>query len=265
MPNKLWFSLYTNKKYRGHEKPYVDVSAITGIKELEQNDHLLLSELNTYLKKQTLHSHFNTMMVEKPEVWKVQGLRGWGLERYEKQIYFPETMRLLNAIPNVTSISINLIEPHSKVKPHSGDTNAIIRCHLGLKIPPDCGLRVNEETTTWQEGKVLGFIDAFEHEAWNNSGETRIIILFDILKPEYLRKKRWICATVRTAFFIQRLGNFFPGLYKIERGFLKIVALPFILFLLIKIPIRNKAYQIRHKKNLVKSHKTINIGRLKKR
>ena len=46
------------------------------------------------------------------------------------------------------------------------------------------GLRVGNETRQWREGELLIFDDSFEHEARNPTGELRIILLFDIWRPE---------------------------------------------------------------------------------
>jgi beta-hydroxylase len=35
----------------------------------------------------------------------------------------------------------------------------------------------------WDEGKVLIFDDAYEHEAWNHSGDTRVVLFVDFVKP----------------------------------------------------------------------------------
>jgi len=239
----LWFSLYTEKEYNGDETPYVDVSSIEGVKKLEQNYLIILEELYAFLKIDHLKIHFNPTMVEKAQTWKVQGLRGWCRENYKKQKYFKNTMTLLDSIPNVTNISFNLLEPDSKIKPHSGDTNAIIRCHLGLKIPataPVCALKVKGEVKEWQAGKVVGFNDAFTHEAWNLTNETRIILLFDIMKPQYIKQKNRVCAVVLTSLFLQRLANIWPKMYNIDRKIYKLTAWPVTLFLWFKFPLVNK-------------------------
>jgi beta-hydroxylase len=44
-------------------------------------------------------------------------------------------------------------------------------------------LRVGNEVRNWVEGECLIFDDTFEHEAWNNSNETRIVLLLDFLRP----------------------------------------------------------------------------------
>jgi aspartyl/asparaginyl beta-hydroxylase (cupin superfamily) len=43
---------------------------------------------------------------------------------------------------------------------------------------------------TWEEGKLLIFDDTIEHEAWNDSGEDRIVLIFDIWRPELSERER---------------------------------------------------------------------------
>lgn len=239
---KLWFSLFTKEDYVSDEQAYVDCSAVPGIKTLEANYNVVLGELNEYVSKNKLQGHFNTTMVDKAESWKVRSLRVWDVEMYEIQKHFPKTMALIDAVPDVVGISFNLLEAQSKIKPHCGDTNGIIRCHLGLKIPagaPDCALKVKGEVQGWEEGKVLSFIDAYPHEAWNLSNDYRILILFDILKPEFKKRRNKICATVLSSLYVQRLGNIWPGLYNVNRGAFKYILWPLITFLRISIPVRN--------------------------
>ena len=50
-------------------------------------------------------------------------------------------------------------------------------------VPPDCGFRVGSETRQWIPGKAWVFDDTIEHEAWNDSDQTRIILIFDIWNP----------------------------------------------------------------------------------
>ena len=240
--NKLWFSLYDSNEYKGIETPFVDVSEIKGIKELEENYLVVLKELEEYLAENNFTSHFNNTMVEKSQTWKVQGLQGWGRQNYSKQRCFPKTIALLKAIPNITTMSFNLLEPNAKIKPHSGDTNAVIRCHLGLKIPasaPVCQLTVKGETKEWQAGKVISFNDAYIHEACNLSNETRLILLFDIMKPQFIKQKSMICATIHSSFSMQKLGNVFPGIYNMNRQLFKRLLRPYIFLIQIKLPMLN--------------------------
>ena len=67
--------------------------------------------------------------------------------------------------------------------------NSRLICHLPIIVPPGCWLRVGNETREWEEGKLLIFDDSMEHEAKNPTGELRIILLFDIWRPELTAAK----------------------------------------------------------------------------
>ena len=68
--------------------------------------------------------------------------------------------------------------------------NCRLICHLPLIVPPGCWLRVGNETRHWEEGKLMIFDDSIEHEAKNESDQTRIILLFDIWRPELSEHER---------------------------------------------------------------------------
>ena len=42
----------------------------------------------------------------------------------------------------------------------------------------------------WQVGKLLVFDDTIEHEAWNEGAADRIILIFDIWRPELDERER---------------------------------------------------------------------------
>ncbi|GAC34741.1 aspartyl/asparaginyl beta-hydroxylase domain-containing protein [Paraglaciecola polaris] len=72
-----------------------------------------------------------------------------------------------------------------KIPPHHGLLNTRLICHLPIIVPKNCGgLRVGNETRQWEDGKALIFDDSIEHEAWNTSSEERVVLLFDIWRPE---------------------------------------------------------------------------------
>jgi aspartyl/asparaginyl beta-hydroxylase (cupin superfamily) len=68
--------------------------------------------------------------------------------------------------------------------------NARLICHLPLIVPPGCGFRVGNEVRAWEPGKLLIFDDTIEHEAWNDSGEDRILLIFDVWRPELTLEER---------------------------------------------------------------------------
>jgi len=75
---------------------------------------------------------------------------------------------------------------------------------LGVEIPaklPDCGLKVNGEEKSWEEGKWIVFNDAYKHAAWNNTDKRRVIIIMDFVKPEFIDRKNIACAFILARHF----------------------------------------------------------------
>jgi aspartyl/asparaginyl beta-hydroxylase (cupin superfamily) len=102
----------------------------------------------------------------------------------------PKTWEAVQAAPQLwierssPTIMFSLLRPHTRIPAHSGVHNTRLTCHLPLIVPPRCGFRVGNEVREWQEGKLLVFDDTIEHEAWNESDEDRVILIFDIGRPE---------------------------------------------------------------------------------
>jgi aspartate beta-hydroxylase len=114
----------------------------------------------------------------------------------ENAARFPKTMRALrNAplahVPNRSpSILFSLLRPGAHIPPHNGLVNTRLVCHLPVVVPGKCRFRVGNETRDWVEGKGWAFDDSIEHEAWNGSDRTRVILLFDVWRPELSDEER---------------------------------------------------------------------------
>jgi ornithine lipid ester-linked acyl 2-hydroxylase len=80
--------------------------------------------------------------------------------------------------------SYSCLEPHTEIFPHVGITDDIIRFHLGLLCPEDCGISIANTNHYWQEGKWLIFNDRLEHSAWNRSNSDRIVLIIDFYKKD---------------------------------------------------------------------------------
>jgi aspartate beta-hydroxylase len=46
------------------------------------------------------------------------------------------------------------------------------------------------------EGKAWVFDDTMEHEAWNRSDQTRVILLFEIWRPELTEEERRLVSSM---------------------------------------------------------------------
>lgn len=82
------------------------------------------------------------------------------------------------------------LKPGTHIEPHHGMLNTRLIVHVPLLAPEGCALRVGNETRTWRAGEALIFDDSFEHEAWNRGSELRVILLFEIWRPEITRDER---------------------------------------------------------------------------
>ncbi|MEO8454136.1 MAG: aspartyl/asparaginyl beta-hydroxylase domain-containing protein [Sphingomicrobium sp.] len=108
----------------------------------------------------------------------------------------PRTVEALGKVPmsnigmRTPAVLFSKLEPGAHIPPHHGMLNCRLICHLPLIVPDGCWLRVGNETRQWEEGKLLIFDDSIEHEAKNPSGEIRIILLFDIWRPELSEAER---------------------------------------------------------------------------
>jgi aspartyl/asparaginyl beta-hydroxylase (cupin superfamily) len=88
------------------------------------------------------------------------------------------------------SILFSLLRPGAHIPPHSGLVNTRLICHLPLIVPPDCAFRVGNDVRVPVEGKAWVFDDTIEHEAWNRSDRNRVILLFDVWRPELTQEER---------------------------------------------------------------------------
>lgn len=223
---KLWFSIFDfSFDYKSTEPAFVDSRSFDWANDIEANVNTIKEELAAYLGTNELQGYFNTSMVSKKNSWRTIALKTWSIQLFKNQKCFPKTTKLLNKYPQIISASFNLLESNSAILPHCGDTNAIYRCHLGLDIPtglPDCGFKVKNETRAWENNKWLIFMDAYQHEAWNNSNKDRYIFLIDVLRDDFRAKKGLVCSTVLTSLFLQKKAETYKSLLKFKPSFVKI-------------------------------------------
>lgn len=108
----------------------------------------------------------------------------------------PNTVQALERVPlarvkgRSPSALFSLLRPGAHIPAHNGFVNTRLICHLPLIVPGRCRFRVGNEVREWVEGKAWVFDDTMEHEAWNDSRETRVVLLFEIWRPELTAAER---------------------------------------------------------------------------
>jgi beta-hydroxylase len=115
--------------------------------------------------------------------WTIFGLFAVGRPISGAAALCPVTSRALGEIPGLSMAGFSRLGPHAHVTPHVGWAKSVYRLHLGLVVPGGCRLRVGPETRSWQEGRCMIFDDTVEHEAWNDSDQSRGVLLLDFLRP----------------------------------------------------------------------------------
>lgn len=166
---------------------FYDLTQFKELKILEDNYKTILDELN-YLRNNSKSGYWfdsfpHYLKPESKNKWHVFTFRFFNIKHPVNCTFCPKTAELLNKIPGLISADFSYLPAHTYIKPHKGFSRMVIRVHLGLVIPNDCGIKVGAETKNWQRGKLLIFDDSFEHEAWNNSDTDRFVLMFDIANP----------------------------------------------------------------------------------
>ena len=102
----------------------------------------------------------------------------------------PATMAALAQVPlpqirgRAPIAMFSVLRAGTHIPPHNGMLNTRLICHLPIIAPPGCRLRVGNEIRAVESGRVMIFDDTIEHEAWNDGDSTRVILLFEIWRPE---------------------------------------------------------------------------------
>lgn len=203
---RLWFS-DTGTSFTGTEPFFFDTATLPWVGIVESQWTTIRDELRAFVLCQPdqLRPYLDVTMASNPNRWRTFGLMFWTQKNDGNCAKFPRTCAILSGIPNLIAASFNLLEEKTTIKAHSGNTNAIFRCHLGLEIPsaaPQCAFRVGTEVRSWEPGKLMVFCDAHNHTAWNNAGADRYVLVIDVMRPEFAHRTRYVASRVLAAIYV---------------------------------------------------------------
>ena len=188
LPNVPYHTFYPE-----HELPWV--------KELEAHTDVIEAELQALLLNEAeKFSPYIHSGIDRPQqgVTELLDSRDWtsaylwedGRPNADNMALCPKTTALLSELPLTLiegfapSVLFSKLDAGARIEPHTGMLNTRLICHLPLVVPPDCALRVGDETRQTQRGVAWAFDDSINHEAWNNSDADRVILLFDVWRPD---------------------------------------------------------------------------------
>lgn len=140
--------------------------------------------------------------------WRSFFLWGYGYQIEENLDRCPVTRSVVGQIPELNSAFFSILAPGTHIPAHRGVTKGLLTCHLGLIVPRDgdVRMRVKNRIVRWAEGETLMFDDTYDHEVWNDTGATRVVLLIQVRRP--LRQPgKWVAdaflGIIRRSAFVQ--------------------------------------------------------------
>ena len=161
------------------------------IAEIEANWETIADELERVLEDREALPNFQEISKDQIEItdddrWKTFFLYGYGFEAKLGVEMCPQTAELMRRIPGMTTAMFSILSPRKHILDHRGPYKGVLRYHLGLIVPDDaeaCRIRVGEDFRHWVEGESMIFDDTYNHEVWNDTDETRVVLFVDVLRP----------------------------------------------------------------------------------
>jgi ornithine lipid ester-linked acyl 2-hydroxylase len=161
------------------------------VAHIQDNWTVIREETEQLLNDQAALPNFQEISKDQIEItnddrWKTFFIYGYGFEAKLGVEMCPRTAALMRQIPGMRTAMISILAPHKHILDHRGPYKGVLRYHLGLIVPEDaesCRIRVGEDIRHWEEGKSLIFDDTFNHEVWNDTEETRVVLFVDVLRP----------------------------------------------------------------------------------
>jgi aspartate beta-hydroxylase len=167
-------------------RPWYEASRFAAARALEENFGLIREEARN-VERAAFHRESEGL--QRSGAWDVFMLYQRGRKIAENCVLCPVTTQIVEEHQTVRTLAgaiyFSRMSPGTHIKPHRGTTNMRVRCHLALEVPDgDCALRAGTEIRQWQQGRAMVFDDYYEHEAWNNTGEDRIVLIVDLWHPQ---------------------------------------------------------------------------------
>ena len=185
--------------------PYLDRALFPWIERLEAQTDAIREELLQLLPSGAGRERvFTTEAIEQQNLRGLQSPPSWngyyfyrhGERRIDNCAACPVTASTLDLLPlshvreHGPEVLFSVFTAGTHLLPHRGVTNSRLVCHLPLLVPPDCALNVGGEVHEWREGRAVVFDDTYEHEAWNRSDRTRVVLILDIWNPHLTEAER---------------------------------------------------------------------------
>lgn len=117
-----------------------------------------------------------------PQGWRTIWLRYFGKRVPQRSREMSESLARIINHPLVYNASISILEPGGGIPLHVGQCRGLVKLHLPVSVPEgECYMLYNGKKFYWTSPMI--FDDTLPHLVSNQTSETRVIILLDILRP----------------------------------------------------------------------------------
>ena len=173
------------------EATFFPLERFPWVQHIEDNWMVIREEAERLVEDRDALANFQDISTDQIEItdddrWKTFFLYGYGFKAKLGTEMCPRTAALMQEIPGMTTAMFSILSPRKHILDHRGPYKGVLRYHLGLIVPRDaaaCRIRVGQDFRHWEEGKSLIFDDTFNHEVWNDTDETRVVLFVDVLRP----------------------------------------------------------------------------------
>ncbi|HEY6554795.1 MAG TPA: aspartyl/asparaginyl beta-hydroxylase domain-containing protein [Vicinamibacteria bacterium] len=211
----LKLSTFLIKRTRGGQTRVFDPAAFSWIGQIESRWQAMRREAEAVVGDAGSLPRMREILPGRYTVasaWKTYMLYGYGHKVPRNCALCPETAAAVEAVPNMRTAFFSVLPPRTRLPPHVGIYRGILRYHLGLIIPdPErCGLRIEERVLRWREGQSFVFCDQYEHEAWNDTDQVRVVLFLDFLRPlptALAALNAWVIRRIGETRFIRESGE----------------------------------------------------------
>jgi beta-hydroxylase len=172
-------------------EPFVEEADVPGIGVLKDNWEVIREEAMAVLADRADVPPLGDISPDHRRIaqntaWKSLFFEGYGYKSVPNRARCPRTAALIDQVPGVVVALFSIFEPGAHVREHYGVTKAMLNVHLGIVVPPEhdrCEIRVRDSHRRWRLGEFLIFDETFNHEAWNESSEPRLVLFLQVMRP----------------------------------------------------------------------------------
>jgi beta-hydroxylase len=173
------------------EATFFDPAGFAWTRTIEAAWPEIRAELDRVLEDRELLPNFQDISIDQATIttddkWKTYFLYGYGFRSHANCARCPATAHVCRTIPGMKTAFFSILSPHKHIAAHRGPYKGVLRYHLGLRIPAPadgCRIRVGDDVRHWTEGGSLVFDDTYDHEAWNETDDVRVVLFVDFVRP----------------------------------------------------------------------------------